>query len=365
MTTTFEETFKSYMIVSGTQRSAAYQDKLMSQFFIRQFGRNRPIEDIGPKDISRALGVLRDRRIQRGGQSIPLSPSTINRHTQFLRRIFNHAEDGLAVPVQRIKWRSFIAIEPEQRIYPLTVLEELKVVESIRADIRPLFQFSILTGVRLQNAINLRWDQIDRQKREISFRGKSRRPGGKTYVVPLTGLVEALIRQQEGLHPEHVFTYVSKGRGPRAALKGQRLPLTKYVVREAWEAVGLGKRWHDVRHTFGTRLYQISRDIHLVQRAMNHTDVKTTMRYVHADNEDIRQAMEQLSSTTFSNMNENSSTRQDGSQSVPDSKIVKLQDFQRGAVGETRTPTLVRTSTSRGSGFGKWIKDQEDKDDPP
>ena len=39
------------------------------------------------------------------------------------------------------------------------------------------------------------------------------------------------------------------------------------MVRYYWEALRLGKRWHDVRHTFGTRLYGISKDIHLVQRA--------------------------------------------------------------------------------------------------
>jgi hypothetical protein len=60
-----------------------------------------------------------------------------------------------------------------------------------------------------------------------------------------------------------------------------------------------------VRHTFGTRLYGISKDIHLVQRAMNHTDINTTMRYVHTNREDIKAAMEQLDKP-FMSMNERS-----------------------------------------------------------
>jgi integrase len=62
------------------------------------------------------------------------------------------------------------------------------------------------------------------------------------------------------------------------------------VVRYYWEQLGLGKRWHDVRHTFSTRLY----GIHLVQWAMNHSNVATTMKYVHTDREDVREAMEKL-----------------------------------------------------------------------
>ncbi|WP_424617629.1 tyrosine-type recombinase/integrase [Bradyrhizobium sp.] len=73
-----------------------------------------------------------------------------------------------------------------------------------------------------------------------------------------------------------------------------RYPLTKPLVRCYWEKLDLEKRWHDLRHTFGTRLYRETKDIHLVQRAMNHSDVQTTMRYVHTDHSDVQEAMEKL-----------------------------------------------------------------------
>jgi hypothetical protein len=128
---TLEEVFHSYMIVSGTERSAAYQDRLMLRFFQSVWGRNRPIKTIKPRDISNALGVLRDRRIKRKGVSVPLSPSTLNRHTQFLQRIWAHAEEALGESVERIRWKSFLAVEPEARIYPLTKDEEEYVITTI------------------------------------------------------------------------------------------------------------------------------------------------------------------------------------------------------------------------------------------
>jgi integrase len=166
------------MTVSGAERSAAYQDRLMFKFFRRQFGINCPVADISPRIVSRCLAVLRGKLITRKGQRVPLSPATINRHTQFLRRVVNHAVD-LNEPVQQIRWKAFIVIEAEPRIYPLTKEEELKVLTDIDPAIRPVFAFSMLTGVRLRNAIGLRWSMINRETNEITFRGKSRRPGAR------------------------------------------------------------------------------------------------------------------------------------------------------------------------------------------
>jgi integrase len=362
----FEEVFDSYMTVSGRERSAAYQDKLMFQFFRSQFGRNFEIEDVTPRLVSRCLSVLRDKTIKRRGSQVPLSPATINRHTQFLQRVFNHASD-LAVPVHAMRWKAFIMVEAEQRIYPLTEDEEKLVLTQIEPAIRPLFSFSMLTGVRLRNAIELTWGMINNKTQEISFRGKSRRPGGKTYIVPITSSVHTLLSTLEGDHPEHVFTFVAKRNDKHGHKKGVRYPLTDHVVRFYWEKLALGKRWHDVRHTFGTRLYGISRDIHLVQRAMNHSDVHTTQRYVHTNHEDVRAAMEKLAPPTavgvtpFSYMNDPSPIGHNSSKFSEDELDLFPEDNQAGAAKRTRTFTSLETSTSTERGtFKSWDKDQNE-----
>lgn len=344
---TFEEAFNSYMTVSGWERSSAYQDKLMFKFFRRHFGINCPIAEVSPKIISRCLAVLRGQLITRKGQRVPLTPATINRHTQFLRRVFNHAVD-LNEPVQQVRWKAFIVVEPEARIYPLSKEEELKALKDIDPAIKPVFAFSMLTGVRLRNAIGLRWSMINKETNEISFRGKSRRPGGKTYIVPITKAVEQLLKTLQGHNETFVFTYEAKRNDKHGHKKGERYPLTANVVRNNWEALSLGKRWHDVRHTFGTRLYSVSKDIHLVQRAMNHSNIQTTMKYVHANNEDVREAMEKLPSS-FMSLNENSADSHNPSTSVPSAEILrfpKSQQKQIGAADWTRTNTDFSASTS-------------------
>lgn len=362
---TFEEAFDSYMTVSGRERSAAYQDKLMFRFFRHQLGRNCPVTDVSPKLISRCLAVLRGKLITRGGQRIPLSPATINRHTQFLQRVINHARD-LNEPIQHIRWRAFIMVEAEQRIYPLTEEDEHHVLTNIDPSIRPLFQFSILTGVRLRNAIGLRWSMINKETNEITFRGKSRRPGGKTYIVPITSSVASLFRSLEGHHEEFVFSYLAKRNDKHGHQRGRRYPLTDHVVRYYWDTLGLGKRWHDVRHTFGTRLYGVSRDIHLVQRAMNHSDVHTTQRYVHTNHEDVREAMEKLPTVvkdhlpnSFINMNDRSANEQTSATVGRKENTVIPFRSQDGAATGTRTRKDRSASTSRKRGYKEWDTDED------
>ena len=178
---------------------------------------------------------------------------------------------------------------------------------------------------------------------EIDIRSDDPWKGGKTYIVPITTAVAVLLQSEEN-DTDYVFTYEAKRNDKHGHKK--RYPLTHTVVRWYWEKLNLGKRWHDVRHTFGTRLYGVSKDIHLVQRAMNHSNIHTTMRYVHADREHVREAMERL---PFISLNEPSADRRNPSTSVPSAEILKFpksQQKQFGAADWTRTNTDFSASTS-------------------
>jgi integrase len=358
----FSEVFKSYMVVSGTDRGDAYQDRLKLAGVLAVLG-DKDISSFSPMDLTVYLASLRDKRIPRGGKLVPLQPSTINKHTQFIQRIIGHA-DALLVPVARFQWRAFHAIEAEQTTTPLTIPEELSVLQCIDDYIRPLFQFSILTGIRLTNAYTLRWSQIDLEDKVIRFQGKSKRPGGKLIKLPLTGLVAGLLLQERGNHPEFVFTFKARRNNKHGYVKGERYPLTKPIVSEYWKQLETGKRWHDVRHTFGTRMYGKTKDIHLVQRAMNHSDIQTTMRYVHTDNSDVAAAMESMGNDSqFFSEIEAKVTQKSRTQLLKAPKVRRENEAEIpeesqyvGALGGTRTPTLLRTATSRTSGYRRFIK---------
>ncbi len=286
------EVFDSYMTVSGTDRSAAYTDRLMFAAMDKFFG-PKAVNEISPHDLSKYLSMKRGEKVKRNGELRSLQPATLNKHTQFLRRLINHAE-ALGEPVKQFRWKAFTVIEPEQQTGYLTVPEEHIALTDMDDYIRPIFLFSVLSGIRLANAIGLKKSMVDWETRRITFKGKSRRPGGKTYIVPLTSQLEGILEKEWNNHDEYVFTFKARKNSRWGYREGHRYPITRPIIREYWERLRLDKRWHDLRHTFGTRLYQETRDIHLVQRAMNHSDVNTTMRYVHTDLSDVQEAMERL-----------------------------------------------------------------------
>lgn len=54
--------------------------------------------------------------------------------------------------------------------------------------------------------------------------------------------------------------------------------------------------FHDLRHTFATRLVQMGIDIYKVQKLLGHRDIKTTQRYAHHYPESLRDSGESLDS---------------------------------------------------------------------
>ena len=51
---------------------------------------------------------------------------------------------------------------------------------------------------------------------------------------------------------------------------------------------------HTLRHTFATRLYRESGNIRMVQKALGHSDLSTTMIYTHIVDEELEGAMKGL-----------------------------------------------------------------------
>jgi len=93
-----------------------------------------------------------------------------------------------------------------------------------------------------------------------------------------------------------VFTYVCE-RSQQGRIRGQRYPLTAAGVKTYWSRLRkragiVGLRFHDLRHDFGTKLLRATGNLKLTQKAMNHRDLKTTLRYAHVLDAEVADGME-------------------------------------------------------------------------
>ena len=53
-------------------------------------------------------------------------------------------------------------------------------------------------------------------------------------------------------------------------------------------------RFHDFRHDLATKLLRDTGNLKLVQKVLNHADIKTTARYAHVLDEDVAVALDRV-----------------------------------------------------------------------
>lgn len=157
---------------------------------------------------------------------------------------------------------------------------------------RLLLRLMLDTGLRLAEATALELDHIDLLTGKLLVeQGK----GSKDRVLWIgDNLLRSLRRWRPRqmnvcrMLPTHVFT----------TLEGRRLHhrYVQAVVRRYTKRAGIAKRItpHVLRHTFATDLYRDAGKIRLVQKALGHADLSTTMIYTHVYDEEVEQALKSL-----------------------------------------------------------------------
>jgi site-specific recombinase XerD len=139
------------------------------------------------------------------------------------------------------------------------------------------------TGLRISSATGLRWDDVDLDRAEISAR---RIKGDAPMLVPIP---RGLVRELRTYRREATSDWVFPG------YRGRPID-RRHAARRiaAWgRAAGLGSRAtaHALRHGYATALYQRTGDVLLVQRALGHASITSTMVYARLDAERLRQAL--------------------------------------------------------------------------
>jgi integrase len=165
---------------------------------------------------------------------------------------------------------------------------------ALRPDFEPWFRFASATGLRLADTL-IHWEHVNWEAKTIVTTGKS----GRLVSTPITDAVASILEPLKGHHPEAVFTYVCQ-RPKRGQRRGERAPLTYAGAKSEWQAMrkraGVkGFRFHDVRHDFATKLLRQTKNLKLVSRALNHSDIKTTSRYAHVFDSEVSEALQHLS----------------------------------------------------------------------
>lgn len=258
------------------------------------FGRAKSLTDIDQNEAKRMVSWRRGHHIK-GRKKAPLiSNATVNRSaTKVLQRLFTFAKAGGARFDHEPLWSDLLLPEPVERVRELQDSEAAALDDAMRADYEPFFEFVRASGLRQKECL-LRWTEVNFGTRQIVRLGK----GGRRVAFPITDSIRDILFPLQGQDPEFVFTYVAiYGNKRLNRIRGQRYPITLNGAKSAWQRLRAKSgvkdfRFHDYRHDFGTKLLRETGNLKLVQKALNHRDIKSTMRYAHVLDEDVASAVE-------------------------------------------------------------------------
>jgi site-specific recombinase XerD len=146
----------------------------------------------------------------------------------------------------------------------------------------PELDIALGTGMRLSEQYGLTWQAIDLTRKEIKL---AKTKNYNARVIPMNSTVQAAFTE---LHSR-----VSKAKKSDAVLP--------HSPRKWWEDAieksGLTDfRWHDMRHTFCSRLAMKSVNLKVIQVLAGHKTIAMTARYAHLDDAALRAAVDLIAS---------------------------------------------------------------------
>jgi integrase len=145
------------------------------------------------------------------------------------------------------------------------------------------------TGLRRAELFSLQWEHVDFNTNVLTLT-IPRTKAGRVRCVPMNSLVRELLRS---LPSRLKGEWVLPSATGETSLDSQNF--MNRVFTPALKRAGLRDfRWHDLRHTFASRLVMKGVDIRTVQELLGHADIRMTLRYSHLSPAHLLDAVEKL-----------------------------------------------------------------------
>ncbi len=233
---------------------------------------NMKLTSITPKKIV-------EYRAMRYGKGI--KPSTYNLERAMFSKMFN-------VAIREWEWLKENPVskvsrdrENNQRDKWLSEEDERRLLEHMPGWLREIVLLALHTGLRRGELLSLTWDRVNLLQKTIIIQ-KSK--NGRPRTIPLTSVAMGVLEEKariRSLKTNLVFVNTV----------GKKIS-TSWVTENfiiARGKAGLDDfHFHDLRHTFATRLAQRGVDLYTISKLLGHVNITMTQRYAHHCPESLR-----------------------------------------------------------------------------
>lgn len=277
---TFRELMDRYMREHSARNKAASshrRDKSLCEHLLKSFG-DLMLVEITPK-------LIIEYKHERRGDGA--APATVNYELSLMRHAFNLA-------IKEWEWlkdnpvRNVSGERVNNQIERwLTLEEEKRLLDNSPAWLKEITIFALNTGLRQGEILDLKWDQVDLFRRTVTlFEQKNKNKD----TLPLNMKAMEVLKQRarvRHIKSCHVFYNINGNR-----IEARNLLRAFYSATKKAKLEGL--RFHDLRHTFATRLVQAGVDLYAVQKLGRWKTLSMVNRYAHHYPESLRAGVEVL-----------------------------------------------------------------------
>ena len=171
-------------------------------------------------------------------------------------------------------------------------LEKLRTALEIHYKKYPLqtmfFRLLLSTGRRPNEIFKLKWSEIDFVEKQILIDTKT---GQKTF--PISDLTIEQLNTCKQFSGNYIYVFSKMAMND--IIKKSETPTDTYWKTYKWHWARIKARMpgvnlcvYHLRHSFGSHMLKANKNLYNVKQAMGHTSIKTTERYMHVLDEDVR-----------------------------------------------------------------------------
>jgi len=211
--------------------------------------------------------------------------ATINRELQTLRHLFNKArvwEKATNNPMVGVKLRR----EENTRVRFLTDEEEPRLLQACGDSLRAVVIAALNTGFRRGELLSHTWPDVDFDHGLVTVKAAYAK-GRERRSIPMNRELRQVLEQLKAKAGDSPYVFLNS--------QGEPYKLVSTVFDDAVDRSGIPDfHFHDLRHTFASRLVMAGVDLRTVQVLMGHKTISMTLRYAHLAPEHLKKAVEAL-----------------------------------------------------------------------
>lgn len=163
--------------------------------------------------------------------------------------------------------------ENNRRLRYLSIEESQRLVDSCDNHLRPIVITALNTGMRKDEILGLKWDNVD-LKAGFILLNQNQTKNSERKEIPINQTLRETL-QSVPKQDNILFVFYNP-------LTGTRYDDIKRSFNSALKRADIRDfRFHDLRHTFASHLVMAGIDLTTVKELMGHKDFKMTLRYAH------------------------------------------------------------------------------------